>query len=113
MLDSDREHDNVTEEDVQIIIKTDKHSQQRTSKKDIYESEYNESRAGPADQPQTTDSNPGFHTVNQSRDSRNRDDELESMRKQNMNYNQQEESFDNASQPAKQPTGIVWLSQGK
>lgn len=77
MLDSDREHDEVnSQEDVQIIIKTDKHSQQRTNKRDIYESEYNESRTEPMDQPQSNN-NPVFQSVNQSRDSHARDNEHE------------------------------------
>lgn len=73
VLDSDRERDEVnSQEDVQIIIKTDKHSQQRTIKRDIYESEYNESRTEAMDQPQS---------VNQSRDSHTRENEHEQIRK--------------------------------
>ena len=90
VLDSDRDRDDVSQDDAQIIIKTDKHSQQRAVKKDIFESDYNnDSRTEPTSQPQA---------INQSRDSHNRDKEPELRRNQSQNYNKPEESYDNESQ---------------
>lgn len=78
ILDSDERDEVNSQEDVQIIIKTDKHSQQRTNKRDIYESEYNnESRTEGMDHPQGNNTNPVFQSVNQSRDSHARDHEIE------------------------------------
>jgi hypothetical protein len=97
MLDSDRDHDDASQEDVQIIIKTDKHSQQRTVRKDIYESEQNESRTDLAEQQ---------HSNTHGRDNEHK------LRSKQSNFVEAEEQFETGTQLHKQQSGIAWLSSG-
>lgn len=93
MLDNDGDQeDENSREDVQIIIKTDKHSKHRTTKRDIYESEYHESRinADVLEQQRSGSANVGFHTVNQSRDSQQRESDKNNRRKHTTDSNQLE-----------------------
>lgn len=106
IVDSDKEQrDSEGQEDVQIIIKTDKHSKQRSVKDEVFE-------GGPEHESFNV-GNPGQFSSKFEREQSRDHNERERERKHA--WKRTEEDYeDTTQQPQKQPAvGISWLSQTK
>lgn len=103
MVESDKEpHDAESPEDVQIIIKTDKHSKQRQVKHEVYDTGTTPEQFNAGDQ--------GPHSAQYGRENGEDPQELERERKPTRKPTDDE--FDEGNQPPKQQpsSGIAWLS---